>query len=193
MSLYKRGDVWWGLVYHGGRRYRRSLHTSAKPEAAKRLSAWKRQIQDGTFGIERHSWREAVVRWTKEVMPGALRLGTQKRYLSSLRQVDPVLGRLELSQINGAQLAAVVSRKGPTNATKRRDVSAVMAVLYAAEAWGWLEKAPDLRPALRLVPERRDPIVLPADADVDKLVAAAKERAAMAATPGALANRSRAE
>ena len=172
MSLYKRGDVWWGLVYHGGRRYRRSLHTSARAEATKRLSAWKRQIKDGTFGLERHTWREAVVRWTADVMPG-LRAATQKRYLSSLRQVDPVLGRLELSQINGAQLAAVVSRKGPTNATKRRDVSAVMAVLYSAEAWGWIEKAPDPRPALRLAPEKRDPIVLPTQEAVDQLVATA--------------------
>ena len=116
----------------------------------------------------------------------------QKRYLCSLRQVGLLLGKLDLAQINGAQLAAIVSRKGPTNATKRRDLTAVLAVLYAAESWGWIEKAPDPRPTLRLVPERRDPIVLPTGADVDQLVATAPAPlGVLVVVPGAHGNAAR--
>jgi integrase/recombinase XerD len=171
MGIFKRGETFYGTVHHCGRRYRASLHTNKASEAKARFRVWEARIVDASFGLERHTWPEAVVRWVREVMP-ALRPGTQHRYLSSLKQVDPVLRLLFLDQIGKRELAAIVARPGVSNATRRRDLSAVRAVLVAAEAWGWLEEAPSARPALRLAPERRDPIVLPTDAEIERFVAA---------------------
>lgn len=170
-NLYRRGSIWWGRVQAAGREHRRSLQTSDRAEAARRLKAWKVELTAAPFGLERHSWAEAVLRYVNEVMPTHVRASTAKRYLCSLRMLDPILGPLQLHQIDRKVLARVAHRPGPGNATRRRDLTAASAVLRAAVAWGWLEVNPLHGFDRGMIRERREPIRLPADEEIAALVA----------------------
>lgn len=173
-NLYRRNGIWWGRIQLAGTDRRRSLRTRDRAEAAKRLKAWRdRLIAAHHFGIERHSWRETVVRYTTEIMPGAVKPGTAKRYVVSLRMVDPILGDLHLDEIDERVLARIASRKGATNATRRRDLTAVSQVLRAASAWGWIKGNAARSYDRGVIPERRDPIVLPTDEEINALISAA--------------------
>ena len=142
-NLYRRGAIWWGRVQVAGAEHRRSLRTRDRAEAATRLKAWKAELERAAhFGIERHTWKEAVARYVAEIMPGAVKAGTATRYQTSLRMVDPILADLYLDQIGKHTIARIAGRKGPTNATRRRDLTAVSQVLRAARSWGWINHNP---------------------------------------------------
>src|SRR5262249_57290196 len=55
---------------------------------------------------------------------------------------------------------------GVTNATIKRDLGALSSVINYAILQSWMEENPVL-PKLALVPERRDPIMLPSDRDIE--------------------------
>jgi integrase len=172
-NLYRRNGIWWGRVQLAGADHRRSLRTRDRAEASKRFKAWRDLlIAAHHFGIERHSWREAVVRYTSEIMPGAVKPGTAKRYLCSFRMVDPILGDMHLDEIDGRVLAKIAGRKGASNATRRRDLTAVSQVLRGAASWGWIEANAARTYDRGVIPERRDPIRLPTDDEIAALISA---------------------
>jgi integrase len=172
-NLYRRGAIWWGRLQVAGREHRRSLRTRDRTEAGKRLKAWKATLERAAhFGLERHSWQEAVTRYVAEIMPGAVKASTAARYLSSFRMVHPILGALYLDQIDRRTMAKIAGRAGPGNATRRRDLTAVSQVLRAAASWGWIETNPARAYDRGVIPERRDPIRLPTDDDIAALIRA---------------------
>jgi integrase/recombinase XerD len=98
---------------------------------------------------------------------------TQEEYLGGLAQIDDCVTGKELVQINGEVIAGIVKgrrAKGVTNATIKRNLVALSAVMNAAIAKGWLDANPVL-PVLRQIKERRDPIVLPERAHIDLVIA----------------------
>lgn len=165
--LYKRGRTWW-LRYRG---VRRSLRTQVLAVARQARARAIEAIDRERCGLERHTWRQAVGRWLTEVAPRSLKPSTLARYEWSLRAVAPVLEPLYLDQITRRTIAELAGRKGVANATLRRDLTAVSSVLRAAVAWGWIEVNPVHGYDTRVIPERRDPIVLPTDAAVERFVA----------------------
>jgi integrase len=172
-NLYRRGDIWWGRVQVAGNERRRSLRTRDRAEAGKRLKAWKEDLERAAhFGIVRYSWREAVTRYVPDIMPDAVKASTAARYLCSFRMVDPILGDLYLDQIERRTMAKIAGRKGPTNATRRRDLTAVSAVLRAASSWGWIDHNPGRDFDRGIIRERRDPIRLPTEEQIAALIAA---------------------
>ncbi|MGE0853313.1 MAG: tyrosine-type recombinase/integrase [Hyphomicrobiaceae bacterium] len=108
-------------------------------------------------------------------MPG-LKPATAERYLCSLKMARPTLDHLFLDEIGRKELAAIAGRQGPSIATRRRDLDAVAVVLYAAEAWGWLDTAPDFKRIRRGLKERRAPIRPPSDEEIAAVLAVAPER-----------------
>ena len=171
-NLFRRGAVWWGRVQVRGRDIRRSLRTSNRATAKKRLKEWLDEMEHIAFhGDARHKWQDAVTRYTTDVLPGNVKRSTATRYLCSLRQVDPVLRGKFLDEIGPREIAKIAHRKGPSNATRRRDLTAVSAVLKAACAWGWIANNPALSYDRSVVKERRDPINPPSNADIAKLLA----------------------
>jgi hypothetical protein len=125
-NLYRRGAIWWGRVQVAGTEHRRSLRTRDRAEAAARFKPWKADLERAArCGISRHSWQEAVTRYVNELMPEAVKPSTAARYLCSFRMVDPILGPLYLDQIDRRTIAKIAGRKGPSNATRRRDLTAV--------------------------------------------------------------------
>jgi integrase/recombinase XerD len=85
--------------------------------------------------------------------------------------VDPILTDLYVDQIDNRVIAKIAGRKGPSNATRRRDITAVSQVLRAARSWGWMETNPARDYDRGVIPERRDPIRLPTDDDINALIA----------------------
>ena len=179
-NLYKRGAIWWARVQLAGREYRRSLRTSNRPEAQKRLTHWLKELNHAAYyGDDRKTWPAAVLRYTTEVLPQSVKPSTAKRYLVSLRQLDSDLSGLYLDQIDRKKIASIISSRlkhGATNATIRRDLTAASRVLAACVAWGWRDDNPAKDFDRSIIRERRDPIRLPSDAEVLK---AAKDVPAM--------------
>lgn len=183
-NLYRRrrrdgklSPIWWGRIEVAGREHRRSLRTRDRDTAARRLEAWRKElIGEAYFGERRLLWEEAVLRYTEEVMPGAVKPSTATRYLVSFRQVRSFLDGKYLDTITRKALLEIVSARrkaGAGNATINRDLTAISAVLGAASAWDAIEVNPVLTlERRRLTRERRDPIVLPEHADVERFIAA---------------------
>jgi site-specific recombinase XerD len=169
-NLYRRGKIWWGRIQRGGAEHRRSLRTADKAEARRRLKAWGEDVAHAAFyGEARHTYREAVVRWDTEWLPGNVAPRTADRYRLSLKALDPHFAALYVDQITAKEIAKWVSRRkrdGVTNATVRRDLTALSTILTCCCAWAWREDNPAKAFDRNIIRERRDPILLPSDGTV---------------------------
>jgi integrase/recombinase XerD len=118
-------------------------------------------------GDARRTFEEAFTAWdvqlTRSVGPK-----TAKRYLVSLKQLAPWLDGRGLCEIDGRLVAGIIRERqkaGVTNATIKRDLGALSSIMNFAILQGWIEGNPVLA-KLALVPERRDPIMLPTGRDI---------------------------
>jgi integrase/recombinase XerD len=103
------------------------------------------------------------VKWAAEVLPEAVKPSVGKRYLSSIAQLDATFGALRMDQITSQTVAAYVSARAgkATNATIRRDLTALSRLLAACVARGWRKDNPARDYDRSMVRERRDPIQPP--------------------------------
>lgn len=164
-NIYQRGRVWYGRVEIAGKELRCSLRTSDEDEARKRCEKWIEDLKiERGIKAPKPSWAEAVGRYVLEVAPESVKPGVAKRYICSLRQVDPWFRRFRVDQVTRSVIADMVSgrkRAGATNATINRDLTAVSRVLSACVSWGWRDDNPARTFDRSLTRERRDPIALP--------------------------------
>jgi integrase/recombinase XerD len=174
--LYKRGDTYWGRLRISGRELSRSLRTSDSREAARRLKAWRVKVEREGFGdLDAPTFKAAVVKWAAEVLPQSVKPSVGRRYLTSIAKLDLVFGELRVDQVNAATIGQYVSlrTKNATNATIRRDLTALSRLMAACQAWGWRGDNPvkfyDRSVVLR---ERRDPITPPRRDDYDRVLGA---------------------
>ena len=180
-NLFKRGRIYWGRIIQAGVEHRRSLQTGDRVEARKRLEAWRKELShQAYFGEARHTWAEAVLKWTTEVLHKNVKPRTAARYLTSIRVLDPFWGDLYLDQIDQGRVAKLISARGKvaTNATVRRDLTAASSVLSAAVGWGWRLDNPAKTFDRSIIRERRDPIYIPTDEQIDAFVAACPDNLA---------------
>ncbi|MEM7400126.1 MAG: tyrosine-type recombinase/integrase [Pseudomonadota bacterium] len=173
-TLYKRGRIWWGRFQLDGRERRRSLKTTHRAEAKKRLAAWEDSERLKAIEPEAgNSWAKACQRYVEEVMPSSVRPQTAKRYLVSYRQVMDIIGAKPINQIGRQDILAIANRKGPSVATRKRDLTAVSQVFRAAVVWGWCDRNPVREfDSGAVMKERRDPIVLPTDEEIEQFITA---------------------
>lgn len=160
-NLYKRGKTWW-IAYRG---VRRSLQTRnlgiARDARDKEVERIDRELR----GLERFSWEFAVGEWLAHA-PSQIAASTLARYKLSLKVTAPILAPLMLDEITRESLARIARRADVTNATRRRDLTAVASVLDYAVDQGWLAEAPRFN--RRSIRERRDPITLPSPSEVER-------------------------
>lgn len=175
-NLYRRGTTWWGRVSVAGVEHRRSLRTTDPREASIRLKAWRAALERQQFSVAAtHTFQDAVVRWADEVLATGYRKQTARRYLTSVVALDDVFGALTLAEIDNARIAKFISGRSGlvSNATIRRDLTALSKLLSACVAWGWCESNPARVYDRSIIRESRPPIRPPADADVAAVIAAA--------------------
>lgn len=171
-NLYRRGGTWWARASIDGKDVRRSLRTGLKAEAVKRRRKFLEELDHARFwGEERHTWAEAIAGWSEHAAK-SLGPATYERYLTSLRQAHPILKDLYVDEIDERQVAKIAFRKGPSNATRRRDLTAVSHVLRWCKANGWVRANVAHLWERDAIPEKRDPIILPTADEIDALVSA---------------------
>lgn len=176
-NLYKRNGVWYVRYWVDGKDARRSLRTRSRAEAVRRAKPYLDQANRIRAGDHRQEYIAAFLKWSQEVLP-EYREGTRKRYLVSSRQLYPFFKDLFLDQINRRIIADYISQRKKakvTNATIRRDLTALSRILGSAVAWGWIDTNPARSFERSVVAERRGPIVLPSDQDIDALAARARD------------------
>src|SRR6266699_2677755 len=128
-NLIKRGSTWYVRIQVRGRDCRRSLKTSSKAEARKRMIKVIEEAEHYRFyGEGRHTWKEAVAEWSKDALE-SIKRSTRQRYLVSLGQLKAILDELYVDEITASTISRIARRPGVSNATKRRDLTAVAAVL----------------------------------------------------------------
>lgn len=168
-GCYWRGETLWGRATVAGVEHRWSLRTSVVETARQRRETEHRRLKAAAhFGDDRKTWETAVIAWTEHIQENAS-ANTVKRYAVSIKQVTPYLRGHFLDEIDKALLSSLIrarrakaepEAKRLSNATIRRDLTAISSVLGFCEDEGWLDSNPVLAQLKRLK-ERRDPIVLP--------------------------------
>lgn len=179
-NLYRRpgSEIWYARVQINGRDERRSLRTSSKVIARKKLARLMANLEEERFtGEERISWKRAVIEWATSAA-AAVKPRVLERYKLSLRQLRPILDPLFVDEVSTKTIAKIVKERrdaGVTNATIKRDLTAVSSVLSYCCAQAWREDNPAKAYDRAVIRERREPRRLPAAEDIDIVVSMAPQ------------------
>lgn len=173
-GCYWRGGVLWGRLKVKGTEIRWSLRTrDAKLAASRREERRRLAIGAAHFGETRQSYEGAFEAWASWIVDQVAET-TVKRYATSLKQLEPDLQPLYLDELTNRKLSEIITRRRQivSVATIRRDLTALSNLLDFAETEGWHEGNAALS-HLRRLRERRDPIVLPDVAHLERVIARA--------------------
>ena len=181
-NIYSRGKWWWTRFEVAGHVYREPLRIAVRGRTEERAAERKAEERKRAVVAEvRHGvaapvqWAAAVVGWHGDAAAGGTRASTLKRYLVSLAQLRPLLDPLDVGEIDAALIRKAVAarrRRGATNATIRRDLTALSNVLAYAVRQDWRRDNPAKAYDRGAVPERRDPICLPLAHEIEAVRAA---------------------
>jgi integrase len=174
-NLYKRNGVWWGRFQVAGTDHRRSLRTRDRAEAKERLEKLRRDLSHlAYYGENRMTYKAAVTQWAAEYLP-SLKPATAARYKVSARQLDPHLSSLYIDQIDRKTISRYIrarKEQSATNATIRRDLTALSRIMSCCVAWGYRDDNPAQQFDRSIIRERRDPVRYVQDDEVSRLVKA---------------------
>lgn len=169
---YWRKGVLWARFSVNGREYRGSLRTNEPKVARSRVAKLReKEIGAAAFGEERKTWEQACIEWGAHIINEVGRL-TAKRYMCSLDQIKPHVAGKYVDEIGKADVLAIVKArrlKKRTNATIKRDLLAMSSVLKFAEMHDWRVGNPAFL-IMQTMSEKRDPILLPLQADYDHIL-----------------------
>lgn len=165
-GIYQRNGIYWARFKVRGHEYRASLRTRSRVIAERRLTALRRQVEDAAYfgASDPVTWEAAVVSWSNAWPRLGIKGKTGARYAQSLVGVRRWLDGKKVHEIDLPLLKQIVSaraKQGVTNATIRRDMTAVSSVLGHACDEGWLEENPARMMDRSRFKERPSPIVLP--------------------------------
>lgn len=175
-NIFERNGIQWARFKVKGVQYCFSLRTRSETKAVERLKSERdRIIEQAHFGgTDPVSWEAAVVEWNNALPRLQLKPATITRYLVSLGQAREWFDGTMVQKIDGAFIKRFIrdrSRRRVSNATIRRDLSAISSVLGVAVDEGWIEENPAKMIDRTRVKERRDPIVLPDPDDIAAVLA----------------------
>lgn len=180
-GLYLRNGIYWARFKIKGVEYRESLRTRSEAKAERNLKALKERIlQTVYFGeAEPVSWEAAVVSWHEHgPKPMGIKASTFDRYVTSIAQLRDYLDGKLVQQIDLKLLKQIVKgrqKDGLSNATVRRDLTAISSVLAHCVDLDWIEENPAKMIDRSRFKESRTKIILPRDESL-ALVLAVKGR-----------------
>lgn len=135
------GEVWHGRIYYKGRKRTRSLGTTSKSIAKLRLGEWVDELKAaGWKSSVKHSFADASRRFQAEHFP-RLKPSSADRYGTSLIVLARAFDARKIEDLSRSDLSAFEAERrkgGAANATIRRDLSCLSAMLSCAIDWGWL-------------------------------------------------------
>lgn len=141
-GLFRRGKIYWARAQRQGREHRRSLKTTNRVIAEKRLRAWLEELEGVEWGDKpSHTFDEASAQFVRKHLT-AIKPGAAKRYGVSLQNLAMHFGGMPLHKIGKASLSDFVTARrldGVTSGTIRRDLACLSSLLTSAEEWEWLD------------------------------------------------------
>lgn len=179
-GLYKRNGIYWARFKVRGHEYRVSLRTRVERVAERRMKIERERVEETAYfgAVDPTSWQEAVVSWAQSWPRLGIKPKTGARYTQSIACVRHWLDDKQVHEIDITLLKEITRARGKhgiTNATLRRDLTAISSVLGHCCDEGWIEENPAHMIDRSRLKERRDPIVLPR-ADSVALVFAERTR-----------------
>ena len=188
-NCFKRGNVWWAEIIVSGVRYRQSLRTDDAGEAAHRVAHLRKEITRKAVGVEgEKSWKSAVVMWMKHGLDG-VKPSVSQRYLSSIRNFDELFSELLLPGIKTKDIADWVrwrrdkgqmpkgrmeetasDKKPVSNATIRRDLTALSRLMSFCCSIGWRDDNPVRAYDRSIIREKREPQRPPSALEIEKAI-----------------------
>lgn len=147
-TVYRRGKVFWGRFTHKGDEKRRTLETTSRSIALKRLTKWESEVRGAKWGeAAGHTYDEAMTSFLDNHCQ-TLRRGSVTRYEQSARFLTSFFSGLALSEITSSKMAdfeAIRRRHGVTAPTIRRDLACLSSMFTHAETdLEWCETNPVL-------------------------------------------------
>lgn len=168
-NLYQRNGIFYARAQVGKREHRKSLQTSDRREAQRRLKRWLAELSP-YHGTERHTYKEAVALWFK-ANAGQWKPGTEKRYGQSLAVLDAHFGDMFWDQVDKYALMAFVEKRkaaGRKVATINRDLTVISGIAkHVRELRGWPDDNPVDRVPKKPRKERRLPYIRPPAEDIE--------------------------
>lgn len=147
---YKRGNVWWGRAQRGGKEFRKSLGTSDRRTAEKRLRQWLDDMDAIAWGDKPpRPWADVWQRFMREHFP-TLKPASAKRYAVSLKNLSLVMDGKTIQQVGSSLLSEFETMRrsaGATAPTIRRDFACLSVVMSYCEDWEWIEPGANIVPA----------------------------------------------
>ena len=164
-GLYWRGPVIYGRYQVEGRLYRESLGTSSPAEAQEELARLKKKRRDEADAglVHDRSWNTATLSWVDH-LETKLSVATVERYKTSLRAIEPHVPRADVAEITQKTVANIVRirlKAGVSNATIRRDLTALSSFLRWCVHQGFAESNAVKDYDRGVIGEKFKPIVLP--------------------------------
>jgi len=165
-----RGDTLHGRKRINGKLRRWSLRTGDVEIARTRVAEDIERLVKATAGYTqgRVKYVDLVASWGELHIVHEVGPRTARRYAVSLRQLEPFLIELYVDDIDNDKVKEIVAARraaGASTATIKRDLTALASVLDFGEV--------DDNPALtrtKKLKERRDPIVLPEHAHIERVI-----------------------
>lgn len=145
MGLYKRSgsEFWWIRFQANGQEVRRSsgcVSRAAAERAERTLRAQYAATEKD--GSRRRTYEDAVIEFGQDHMP-SLKLGSRRRYMSSLKALHPFFRAAYLDDITVPRLREFVAARrvqGVTSATIRRDLACLSSILRREVSSGHVDR-----------------------------------------------------
>lgn len=173
-NLVLRGGTYWIKATIKSNLIQRSLRTRDIKVARQERDRLIKEAEDWAWrGNRVVTWADAVKEWMESAKKD-INAKTMLRYLVSLKQVAPYFDTLNIAAIKNKNLgdyARMRRNAGVSNATIRRDLTAISHVMNYAILEDWREDNPSLS-RRRLIKEKHDPITLPEIDDVETMISA---------------------
>jgi len=149
MGLYRRGKIYWFSIQYQGKRIQRSLKTDNKKLAERIYAKVLCEIVEGryyeTVKARQYTFDEMMGRFMKEYAVQR-EVSTQKRYLSSFRNLNKHFKGMRLSDITPKVIASYMELRkseGVAPATINRDLALLSkAFNLAIKQWEWCKINP---------------------------------------------------
>jgi integrase len=144
-GLYRRGKVYWARAQRQGREHRRSLKTTGRAIAERRLRQWIEELDAIAWGDKpRRTFDEAAEKFILEHLT-TIKPNAAKRYGVSLKHLAEHFGHLPLAGIGSAAMSEFETKRrssGVSTSTVRRDLACLSSLMTSAVDWEWLDANP---------------------------------------------------
>ena len=144
-GIYRRGKTWWGRAQRAGREHRRSLQTTDRATAQRRLRQWLGDLEGIAWGDKpRRSFDEAAAKFIAEHLT-RIKPGAAKRYGVSLKVLAEHFGGNTLDMIGSATMSEFETARrsqGVSSSTIRRDLACLSSLFTSAVDWEWVDANP---------------------------------------------------